>query len=338
MKIFKRLFLFILVILVGAAIFIAVQPSQFQVSRSIVIKAPAATIFNYLNDFKTGKEWNTWIMKDPKMVFYFSENTIGENASYRWESKKSGNGSLKNIKVVKNTSISQQMTFGKSTSDVEFNFIPLENNETEVIWKIQGNLDFFFKAYSLIYGGMDKMIGKEYEESLKNIKTNINKKINAFSFEYQGITEHGGGFYLYLPIKSNSIEEFSAFWKEGFDNLKQFATRKNITIIGSPFTIFDSINENEINGKVALPIGERVYPKSILPIKCNYQPKQTVLKAVHTGSYELLQNSWSQLNNYIISQNLKVKNFSFEVYKVYFEITEDPTRWKTDLYIPIQTQ
>ena len=338
MKILKRLFFFILIILMGVAIFIAVQPSQFEVSRSIIIKAPIATVFNYLNDFKTGKEWNTWILKDPKIVLHFSEITKGENASYRWESKKSGNGSLKNVKVVKNTSIDQKMTFGKSVSDVQFNFMSTENNETKVTWKIKGKLDFFFKAFSLVYGGMDKMIGTEYEESLKNIQTKVTEKLNASSFEFQGTTEHGGGFYLYLPIKSDNAEEFSTFWKEGFDNLKKFATKNNITIIGAPFTIFDLVNETEINGKVALPIGEKVSPKSILPIGCDYQPKQTVLKAVHIGSYQLLKNSWDKLNSYIINQNLKVLGSSFEVYTIYFDITEDPTMWQTDLYIPVQEQ
>jgi hypothetical protein len=56
MKILKYLFLLLLLLSVGGSVFIATQKSNFTTVKSIVIKTPKTSVYNYLNDNKNFKD------------------------------------------------------------------------------------------------------------------------------------------------------------------------------------------------------------------------------------------------------------------------------------------
>ena len=58
MKILKYLVLLLLLVVIGGAIFVATRPNDFDISRSVVINAPADVIFDNIKDFKMFIE--TW--------------------------------------------------------------------------------------------------------------------------------------------------------------------------------------------------------------------------------------------------------------------------------------
>ncbi len=336
MKRIKRFMLIIVIVIGVPCAYISIKPSKFKVVRSIEIGVPSGTLYNYINNYTTWQEWNSWIIQDKTMVLKYGSINKGVDAFYSWNGK-DGSGSMKTISVETDSYIEQEMTFEESVSTVKWTFEEKEKN-TIVTWSIEGKLNFMMKAISLFLGGMDKMIGEEYERSLATIKRNISKKYNDVTFEYKGITEHGGGFYLYLPIRSTTAEEFNYFFIERIEELIKYANKNGVEIIGAPFTIFTSFQkENTWEGRVALPIGERVYTdSSILPIGCKYLDKQKVLKGVHKGIYKSLKESWNTLNTYSRQQKFETNGYLFEVYRINRDDTSDATEWVTDMYIPIK--
>ena len=66
MKIIKYLLFLLLILAIGFAIYIAVQPNEFDVQRSRTIEAPTAVVFNNVNDYKNWKAWSSWIEKNPE--------------------------------------------------------------------------------------------------------------------------------------------------------------------------------------------------------------------------------------------------------------------------------
>ena len=78
-----------LIILIGFLL-----PSQWQVSRSIVINKPPQAIYGYVANFKMGwPQWSDFDYQDPGIQYSYSGPIQGLGASRSWISEKMGNGS-----------------------------------------------------------------------------------------------------------------------------------------------------------------------------------------------------------------------------------------------------
>ena len=53
------------VLVVIFVIVVALQPSEFRVTRSATISAPPATVFARVNDFHNWEAWSPWAKLDP---------------------------------------------------------------------------------------------------------------------------------------------------------------------------------------------------------------------------------------------------------------------------------
>jgi hypothetical protein len=66
MRILKYLFLLFLLALFATTVYIATIKGDFEVERSIIIKSPRTTVFNYVNDFRNWETFGSWKKEDPK--------------------------------------------------------------------------------------------------------------------------------------------------------------------------------------------------------------------------------------------------------------------------------
>ncbi len=169
MKFLKYLLLLIVVIVVGALIYAASQPSNYDVSRSKVIKAKVSSVFNTIDEMKTWEKWGPWHDQDTTLVVTYSDKTSGVGAYYSWVGK-DGPGNMKTVNIVPNKLIEQKMQFGDAEpSDVIWNFEEVEEG-TKVTWQMKENdAPFMFKALAAFMGGWDKFFGKMLEDGLNNI-------------------------------------------------------------------------------------------------------------------------------------------------------------------------
>ena len=76
-----------------------VLPSGFAVERSIVIDAPARTIYDYVVEPKQWTRWSVWTKRDPDMRITYSGPPFGIGAKWSWVSKSEGTGSMQFTKV-----------------------------------------------------------------------------------------------------------------------------------------------------------------------------------------------------------------------------------------------
>src|SRR5438477_7743282 len=84
----SKVLLVLVVLIGGAAAFVATRPDAYHVERSATIDAPAATVFAQINDLSVWKEWSPWEKRDPAMKRTLSANTSGVGATYAWEGNK----------------------------------------------------------------------------------------------------------------------------------------------------------------------------------------------------------------------------------------------------------
>lgn len=152
-------------------IVVAMRPSEFRTSRSAVIGAPAAALFEQVNDLHNFQQWNPWAKVDPNAKITYSGPPSGVAAAYSWAGNNEvGEGTITAIESSPPELARFRMDFRKpmaGTSIAEFTFKP-EGDETVVTWSMAGANNFMAKAIGLFID-CDKMIGDQFEKGLANL-------------------------------------------------------------------------------------------------------------------------------------------------------------------------
>lgn len=157
----------IVVVLVLAAM----KPDVFGLERSAQIKAPPDRIFGLINDFHRWAAWSPWEKMDPAMQRTFSGEPSGKGAVYAWKgNKKVGEGRME-ILESSPSRIVIQLDFVapfEAHNTAEFTLTPAAG-ETVVNWSMQGSTPFVGKIMH-VFMNMDRMVGKDFETGLANMK------------------------------------------------------------------------------------------------------------------------------------------------------------------------
>lgn len=152
--------------------FAAMQPDEFRVSRSIVIAAPAAAVFEQVNTLRNWEAWNPWGKLDPDMKLTYAGPPAGSGAGYAWEGNNQvGTGRTTIVESRPPEYIRLKLEFMKpfsATNTGEFTFRPA-GSATEVTWSMSGRSNLLAKAMHLVFD-MDKMVGGMFEQGLANMK------------------------------------------------------------------------------------------------------------------------------------------------------------------------
>ncbi len=169
-------------ILVGLAVVIAVllalaasRPSAFCVVRSADMQADPARIFGLLDDFRAWIAWSPWERLDPALQRTHGGAARGFGATYAWQgNKKVGSGRMEIVEsepphrlVIKLDFIAPFEAHNVTT----FSLTPA-GGATRVTWTMDGTHNFMSKLFTL-FMDMDKMVGKDFESGLANLKAQV---------------------------------------------------------------------------------------------------------------------------------------------------------------------
>ena len=91
----------------------ATRPDTFRVTRTAVIKAPAAKIFALIDNLHSFNNWNPYERKDPGVKGSYSGPARGVGAAYAWDSRKVGAGRMEIIASEAPNKLTMQLDFIK---------------------------------------------------------------------------------------------------------------------------------------------------------------------------------------------------------------------------------
>jgi len=160
------LFIVVLVILV------AKQPTEFRVERSQAISAPVSVVFEQVSNLHSWAAWSPWDKMEPDVKKTFEGPASGIGASYAWVGKKTGTGRMVTIESKAAQLLRFDLKFEKpfkAHNVAEFTFSP-QSDQTLVTWSMTGENNLMGKIFGLIVN-CNKMVGGQFEEGLKNLKT-----------------------------------------------------------------------------------------------------------------------------------------------------------------------
>jgi hypothetical protein len=152
--------------------FVAVQPNEFKVSRSIKIGGAPDVVFPHINDLHLFNEWNPYAKIDPAMKTTYEGPAAGIGAMSGWDGNRDvGAGKMTITQSQAPELVIFQLDFYKpmtGTNLAEFSIKPAEAG-SEVTWSMTGQKNFVSKMFCL-FMSMDKMVGGQFEKGLTNLK------------------------------------------------------------------------------------------------------------------------------------------------------------------------
>ena len=174
---FKFIAIAIAVLIAAVLIYATTRPDTFSVQRTETIKAPPDKIFPLINDFHSWPSWSPWEKLDPAMQRTHSGATAGQGAAYAWVgNSKVGEGRMEILASAPSSKISIKLDFikpfeGHNTAD--FTLQP-QGDSTQVTWVMYGPAPYVTKLMG-VFVSMDKLIGKDFEAGLANLKAAAEK-------------------------------------------------------------------------------------------------------------------------------------------------------------------
>lgn len=155
------------------AVLIAVimrQPDDFKVSRTAVIDAPVAVVFDHVNNLHKWQTWSPWAKADPEAKATFAGPDEGVGASLHWEGQKTGVGTMTNVESRMSEYVEFKLEFEKpfkATNKAYLTFTP-QGDKTSVTWTMEGKNNFMSKTMSL-FMNCEKMVGGQFDDGFRNL-------------------------------------------------------------------------------------------------------------------------------------------------------------------------
>jgi len=149
----------------------AMQPDSYRVQRTIAIKAPPEKILPLISDFHNWTAWSPWEKLDPAMKRTFSGAPKDLGAVYAWEGDDKVGAGRMEITALTPAKVDIKLDFLRPFESHCLTEFALENKGelTTVSWTMSGPSAFLTKLMGLMVS-MDKMIGKDFETGLANMK------------------------------------------------------------------------------------------------------------------------------------------------------------------------
>lgn len=171
-RLFRTLLIAIGVLALACLTFVALQPAQFEVVRSVTILAPPEKVFPHVNNLRNWSAWSPWAELDPDQKVEFEGPEEGYAAIMKWRGNSNvGRGGMAIIESKPSSSVKYRLDFAEpyeSTSFASFDLAPSEDG-TVVTWKMWGERGLIEKAMWLLMGVQGEL-EKQFNAGLQNLK------------------------------------------------------------------------------------------------------------------------------------------------------------------------
>ncbi len=170
----------LLVIAAIVALFLIIAlivKKDFTLEKQVVINRPKDEVFNYLKLIRNQEHYSVWVMKDPniKIIYTGTDGMVGFTSSWVSDDKNVGIGEQEIIKMADGESMEVEIRFKKpfeATNYARTTVTALDPNQTKVTNLFYGKSKFPMNIMNLF---MDKLVGKDMQQNLQNMKHNLEK-------------------------------------------------------------------------------------------------------------------------------------------------------------------
>ena len=171
---FVKYFVLVMLSLIATVLTLAsLKSPEYKVERNTLIHAPRAVVWNQISRWKQFNNWNPWAALDSTAVYQFEGNDGATGAAISWKGNDQiGEGSMRIWRIEPLKSVDAELKFTAPWESTANTSVEMQgkDGQVQVSWTMYGKQSLLERSFSLFMGGMDKMIGKDYEQGLINLK------------------------------------------------------------------------------------------------------------------------------------------------------------------------
>lgn len=340
MRAFKYIFILLLIVIVGGAVYFSVKDGTYDITKTQSIQAPPSLIFDEIKDFKQWNNWNPWL-NDKEVSSTMGTQTQGVDGNYSFTDAH-GTGKMTIIGIELNKSLTIHMLYDNgmtsSNSEIVMDLEQIENG-TQITWNIKGEQGLLDKAMSTILRtDKEEIIALKYEKGLKDLKEIVMESMTVQSSSVDGIIETGGGYFLFMSSSSKK-EKLPELKNQMLQTIKLYMHRNQIDMYGVARVIYEKKDtlSNSVIFSTAIPVQNREITALESTVLCSYQKPGKAVKITLKGAYTNLEEAWEKGEKFIAQNGLvKSEEAPYEIYKTNPLLTPNPANYLTEIYLPIQ--
>ncbi|MFC4739209.1 GyrI-like domain-containing protein [Flavobacterium ponti] len=334
MKILKYLFLLLLLCGIAGFVFIATQPGEYSITKSKEINVSKEVVFDFVNDYQNWHLWNVNIDSiSSKELFSEDSKTYtiaNENESIIYQT----------VAQFKSDSIVQKLTQDNLTHNLIWKFTSSQKG-TLVSCEMKGTMTLKQKVLSVLQGGAKNYLGDELEKNLTNIENYLSNQLNNYNIKINGLVTKEGTLFI-KQIDSSSIKSFNSIARSRIPNLIDFAKENGINYTENPFVLFDywDTKNNKTKFSICLPVKEEIITSEGSDVLGGELFEFRAVKVTLIGDYSHIRKAWDEAYKYIEKNKLtEDTNGSYiESYIINASKESQPSKWVTEIYIPVKSE
>ena len=145
--------------------------TDFSMSRSTTVDAPADRVHGLVDDFHHWPQWSPWEGLDPAMERTYAGPPSGVGSVYRWSgNRKAGQGAME---IVESTParVAIDLQFLKPFKARNLTTFELEQvggGHTRVVWTMSGRRNPVMALAGRLF--FDRAVGKDFDRGLASLK------------------------------------------------------------------------------------------------------------------------------------------------------------------------
>lgn len=321
-----------LLLSVGAAVYIATQKSTYDISVTGEVKTPVMPVFRYVNEYRN---WPQWAF-DRGAELKFGPFTSGKGSWVVFDSA-GQQGKYLTVSAVENAMITQQIQSGSAITQSVWQFDKLANR-TRITWKVKGEMSFMNKVNAAFSGGPNAVMEDKYSILLENLTKSIDRELNTYSIVVDGVVTKPGGFYLGQKITS-TIDNAPRNIRIMLSNVNHFFAKNKIPMAGKPFILYESFDNARgiTRFTVCGPMMGEVHTMPGSDMISGQFAGFTAVRTTLTGDHSHLKEAWDKTFSYITENGYQESDQGeyLEVFALSQAQSGKPSQWKTEIYIPI---
>ena len=266
MRALKTLLIILVAVVALAIVLGLIGPKHSEVSRSVVVNAPADVVYAHANSLQRMAEWSPWNKKDPEIKLTYSgpDGVVGQSSTWAGNSNV-GSGAQEITSLEPGKRVGLALHFkepfqAEATADLELE--PM-GDSTKVTWTYAGDNDFVGRIF-LAFNDIDKMIGPDFEAGIADLKAQAEVDARAREAELRAKTYRG---YVITPVDRPGItyaghralvkwEDMDAFFGKEFSGAAKAAAQAEVELAGPPTALVYVWNEakKQVDMFAGLPI------------------------------------------------------------------------------------
>lgn len=172
------LFFYVIIGIITFVAFLhALSKKEYDLSRTVVINKPKAEVYAFIRQLKKQPLWMPWFLDHPKISIKYKGDDGKVGAASYWKGLNKVEGIQKIVKVREGKLLETQLLFLKPYKTLALNYMAvkeLEPERTKMVWGVKGSHKFPASVFMLFYG-MDRAIGSDFEAGLQNLKNHMEK-------------------------------------------------------------------------------------------------------------------------------------------------------------------